>query len=617
MMRNNKRHYGGHDNEAISLSSLDISSDDNTPDSGIDEGQPSDRKCPPVDTRSVYSDEEGYTYIQSRSWMNIDKCTARIKRFATKNRKAIVNSIWTIILLGYIGYLTYACFLNLNDATAILSITGVVLFFYIYAFVRDHFGDIIWEKCCIPTSDILSAVWDVGKGVIIFIVLAGIAIGLYFLCRDNPKQLISAFGLVVFVIFTFITSKYPKQVKWRPVIWGLALQIIFAFIILQTDVGFKAFDWLGDVVHKFLNYSDEGAKFVFGDPMYLDHPFAFQALPVVIYFSTCISVLYNWGAMQFIIKKIAWLMERTMKTSASESLNAGGNIFVGQTEAPLLIKPMLKDMTMSELHAVMTGGFATIAGSVFGAYVSFGISPSHLLSASVMSAPAALAIAKLSYPETEESKFKDSDQLNLPKGEYRNVIEAASHGAATAVSLVLNIAANLMAFIAVLALLNGILGYLGALVGVEELSFEFICSYLFSPLAFLIGVEWDDCLEVAELLGLKIFLNEFVAYERLSELMDNRLAGIEPKISIRSEILATYALCGFGNLSSIGIQLGGLTPLAPERSSDLAKVAMRALIAGTTACFMTACVAGVLLDGSDNSQEAANFTSTILPTTIT
>ncbi|KAJ8031961.1 Sodium/nucleoside cotransporter 2 [Holothuria leucospilota] len=502
-MENDGSQFKEHDNQAISLSSLYIQSDDNAPDTPIDDGHFSDKRNAPVDTRSAYSDEDGSSHLPEKTWMFLDKYRKRMKRFAAKNREAIVNSIWAVMLLGYIGCLSYACYLSLNGAAIMLSITGIVLFCYIYAFVRDHFGDVIREKCCSPATDLLSALWNVGKKAIVIIVLFGIAIGLYFLCRNNLKQLVSAVGLVIFVFLTFITSKYPKQVKWRPVIWGLALQIIFAFIILQTDAGFKVFDFLGDVVHTFLNYSDEGSKFVFGDPMYLDHRFAFQ------------------------------------------------------TVAPLLIKPMVKDMTISELHAVMTGGFATIAGTVLGAYISFGISASHLLSASVMSAPAALAIAKLSYPETEESKFKNSERLELPKGEQRNVIEAASHGAATAIPLVLNIAANLMAFIAVLALLNGILGYLGALVGVEQLSFE-----------------------------------------------------------IRSEILATYALCGFGNLSSIGIQLGGLTPLAPERAADLANVAVRALIAGTTACFMTACVAGVLLADSNNSEGSLNFRSTTFPTVM-
>ncbi|PIK62885.1 putative solute carrier family 28 member 3, partial [Apostichopus japonicus] len=387
-------------------------------------------------------------------------------------------------------------------------------------------------------------------------------------------------------------------VKWRPVLWGVALQFVFGLIILRTEIGYNIFRWLGDLTQTFLDFSEAGAKFLFGDPQYLDHFFAFKVLPILIYFSSFISILYHWGIMQLFIKKIAWLMQKTMQTSASESLNAAGNIFVGQTEAPLLIRPMLKDMTKSEIHAVMTGGFATIAGAIVGAYISFGISASHLISACVMSAPAALAISKLFYPETEISKHVDIDKIELPKGEQRNVIEAASHGAKISIPLVLNIAGNLIAFLSLLALLNGIIRYIGGLLGSDELSFELICSYIFIPVAFLMGVEPKDCRIVAELVGLKTFLNEFVAYQKLSEYIKNRELETGEYLTIRSEIIATYALCGFSNISAIGVQIGALSAMAPSRASDFASVAIRALIAGSVACFMTACIAGVLYDES-------------------
>ncbi|PIK49129.1 putative solute carrier family 28 member 3-like [Apostichopus japonicus] len=444
---------------------------------------------------------------------------------------------------------------------------------------------------CIVISVMLNSLPQTLCLVFLIIVIAVVVV----LCRENPKQLVSAGGLVVFILITYVTSKYPRQVKWRPVLWGFALQFIFGLVILRTQVGFRAFQWLGDVVQIFLDFSDEGAKFVFGDS-FQDHFFAFK------YRDICSLLL---GVMQVIIKKIAWLMQKTMQTSGPESLNAAGNIFVGQTEAPLLIRPMIKDMTKSELHAVMTGGFATIAGGVLGAFIAFGISASHLLSASVMSAPAALAISKLFYPETEKSRHADVDKMDLPKGEQRNIIEAASYGAYTAIPLALNIAGNLIAFIALLALMNGILGYIGGLLGWDELSFEFICSYVFVPLALLMGVEVKDCRIVAELLGYKTFLNEFVAYGKLAEYITNRQNESGDYMSIRSEIIATYALCGFSNFSSIGIQLGGLTPMAPERRGDLASVALRALIAGSIACFMTACIAGVLYD--ESTYDAANL----------
>ncbi|RMX60525.1 hypothetical protein pdam_00001440, partial [Pocillopora damicornis] len=432
--------------------------------------------------------------------------------------------------------------------------------------------------------------------LVIVLVLLGVFFGLD--TAKKPERFISLAGLLVNILFCWIFSKHPRKVKWRPVIWGLALQFVFGLLILRTKFGFEAFKGAGNQVTAFLDYTSVGAAFVFGEG-YREHFFAFQVLPIIIFFSSVISLCYYIGIMQVIIKKIAWLMQKTMKTSGVESLNAAGNIFIGQTEAPLMIRPFLEHVTMSELHAIMTGGFATIAGSVLAAYIEYGVSASHLLSASVMSAPAALAISKLMYPETEIPETLDDENIELPKGNERNIIEAAAKGASTAIALVANIAANLIAFLAFLAFFNGVLSWLGSMVGKPELSFEYICSYVLRPVAFIMGVPWEDSDVVAELLGIKTFLNEFVAYTRLAGFIDNRIKmnGLRT-ISIRSEIISTYALCGFANLSSVGVVLGGLGPMAPSRVPDMSKIAIRTLIAGTVACFMTACVAGVLYDES-------------------
>jgi len=291
-------------------------------------------------------------------------------------------------------------------------------------------------------------------------------------------------------------------------------------------------------------------------------------------------------------------MMKTMGTSAVESLSSAANIFVGQTEAPLLIRPFVQDLTMSELHAVMTGGFATIAGGVLAAYIQFGISASHLISASVMAAPGALAISKLLYPETEKSKTAAGEQILFPQVEERNVVEAAASGASNAISLAANIVAMVLAFLSLVAFLNAILGWLGSMIDHPELSFDEICGYLFLPFSFIMGVPITDCISVSTLLGQKTFLNEFIAYSTLSDWINNRENGGSPTIQIRSEVIATYALCGFANVSSIGIQLGGLTPLAPLRKCDIAALGTRAMIAGTLASFLTACIAGTLYDPS-------------------
>lgn len=497
--------------------------------------------------------------------------------------------IYSIVAIAHSGF---------DKAKSLFGLTMFLWFCMTYMFINKHCGAEIYQVVLKPIAEAFSSRWRYLKWVLLVIVLVLLGVFFGLDTAKKPERFISLAGLLVNILFCWIFSKHPRKVKWRPVIWGLALQFVFGLLILRTKFGFEAFKGAGNQVTAFLDYTSVGAAFVFGEG-YREHFFAFQVLPIIIFFSSVISLCYYIGIMQVIIKKIAWLMQKTMKTSGVESLNAAGNIFIGQTEAPLMVRPFLEHVTMSELHAIMTGGFATIAGSVLAAYIEYGVSASHLLSASVMSAPAALAISKLMYPETEIPETLDDENIELPKGNERNIIEAAAKGASTAIALVANIAANLIAFLAFLAFFNGVLSWLGSMVGKPELSFEYICSYVLRPVAFIMGVPWEDSDVVAELLGIKTFLNEFVAYTRLAGFIDNRkkMNGLRT-ISIRSEIIATYALCGFSNFSSIGIQIGGLAPLAPSRRQDLATVALRALVAGTVACLMTACVAGVLYDES-------------------
>ncbi|ELK18302.1 Sodium/nucleoside cotransporter 1 [Pteropus alecto] len=416
----------------------------------------------------------------------------------------------------------------------------------------------------------------------------------------RPEQLVSFAGTCVFISILFACSKHRHAVSWRVVSWGLGLQFVLGLLVIRTEPGFIAFQWLGDQIQIFLSYTEAGSSFVFGDTLVKD-VFAFQVLPIIVFFSCVLSVLYYVGLMQWVILKIAWLMQVTMGTTATETLSVAGNIFVSQTEAPLLIQPYLADMTLSEIHVVMTGGYATIAGSLLGAYISFGIDAASLIAASVMAAPCALALSKLVYPEVEESKFRSVEGVKLSCGDAQNLLEATSSGAAVSVRIIANIAANLIAFLAVLAFINAALSWLGAMVDVQGLSFQVICSYALRPLAFLMGVAWEDCPVVAELLGIKLFLNEFVAYQELSQYKQRRLAGVEEWIgakkqwiSVRAEVLTTYALCGFANFSSIGIMLGGLTSMAPQRRSDFSQIVLRALCTGACVSLVNACVAGIL-----------------------
>ncbi len=401
------------------------------------------------------------------------------------------------------------------------------------------------------------------------------------------ERFVALLGLLVFIGIAYLLSNNKRAIRWPPVLWGLALQLIFALFILRTPVGLAIFQWLGGVVKAFLDFSDEGASFVFGEN-FRDFFFAFKVLPTIIFFSAFISMLYFFGLLQRVVQAVAWLMIRTMKTSGSESLSAAANIFVGQTEAPLLIKPYIASMTQSELFAVMTGGFATVAGGVLAAYISFGVPAEHLIAASVMSAPAALAIAKLMYPEVEDSPTRGEVSMKVEQ-EAVNVIDAIATGAIDGLRLALNVGAMIIAFLGLLAVVNALLGWLGGLVGFPDVSLELILSYLLAPVAWLMGVPWADCGQVGALLGKKTILNEFIAYLDLQQLIETNA------ISERAVIIATYALCGFANIGSIGIQIGGIGGIAPSRQPDLARFGVAAMIAGTLACFMTACIAGFLL----------------------
>lgn len=436
------------------------------------------------------------------------------------------------------------------------------------------------------------------------------------------ERLIGIIGIFVLLGIAWLLSNNRRKIDYRVVVWGIGLQILFAVIILKTGPGQALFFYARAFITKLLSFTDAGASFLFGN-LYLGAPgiaeslgmggpfqlwdpatqhyvnigmiFAFHVLPTIIFFASFMGILYHLGVMQKIVEFFAWIMRVTMGTSGSESLSAAGNIFVGQTEAPLLIKPYVSTMTKSELMAIMTGGFATIAGGVMAAYVRFGVDAGHLMAASVMSAPAALVMAKIIFPETEESVTRGGVKLKVEK-RTSNVIDAAATGAADGLNLALNVGAMLLAFIALIAMFNYFLGKIDDIVNLItlhhthfawDLSLKKIFGVIFSPLAFVMGVDLKDVAEVGNLLGTKISINELVAYVDLT-----KLKGV---ISERSYIIGTYALCGFANFSSIAIQIGGIGSIAPERRSDLAKIGLKAMFAGALASWLTATIAGILI----------------------
>ena len=414
----------------------------------------------------------------------------------------------------------------------------------------------------------------------------------------------SLVGLVGLVGIAWLLSSDRKAFPWRVVFWGLGLQLLFGALVLKTSAGRAVFAWLNDIVMALLGFTAEGTNFIFGDLATKQFTFAVNVLPTIVFFSSLMTVLYHLGVMQKIVNGLAWLMQRTMKTSGSETMSAAANIFVGQTEAPLVIAPFVKTMTISELNAVMVGGFATVAGGVMAAYVGMlqGVFPDiagHLIAASVMSAPAALVIAKVMLPEKEESDTAGAVSLNVEKVDV-NIIDAAVRGAGEGVKLAINIGAMLLAFIALVALVNALLGVpvelynqFAGLEGAEAwepLTLQAILGWVFWPLAFLMGVPASECAMIGTLLGEKIVINEFVAYLHLNEMIESGA-----QLSKKSLVIVTYALCGFANFSSIAIQIGGIGGIAPERRHDLSKLGMRAMFGGMLAACMTATVAGLLV----------------------
>ncbi len=403
------------------------------------------------------------------------------------------------------------------------------------------------------------------------------------------ERLISFIGLLTMVAIAYLLSSDRKKINWKTVISGVALQVGLGLIILKTSYGQQAFEGARTIFTGILNYTNEGSKFIFGslsDFSKVGFVFFTMVLPTILFMSALMSVLYHLGIMQWVIKIVAKIMVKLMGTSGAESLSAAANIFAGQTEAPLVVKPFISKMTKSELMALMTGGMATVAGGVLAAYVGFGINAAHLLAASVMSAPAALVVAKLLVPESEESLTSGTVSLNVEK-QTANLVDAAASGASDGLKLAMNVGAMLLAFIALIAMVNGFLGWIGNFAGYPQLSMELILGYLFAPVAWIMGVEWADCTIVGALLGKKMILNEFVAYLDLKDQMAN--------LSERSINIATYALCGFANFSSIAIQVGGIGVLAPDRRKDLALLGVKSMIGGTLACFMTASIAGMFL----------------------
>lgn len=398
----------------------------------------------------------------------------------------------------------------------------------------------------------------------------------------------SLLGIFILLGLALLLSNNRKAINWRTVIGAFAIQAFIGAFVLYFPPGIKMLLGLTDVIKNVLGYSQQGIDFLFGPvgDKSIGFIFAFNVLPVIVFFSSLISVLYYLGIMSWIIRMIGGFLQWVLRTSRPESMSAAANIFVGQTEAPLVVKPFIPHMTRSELFAIMVGGLASIAGSVMAGYAGLGVELKYLLAASFMAAPAGLLMAKIILPETEQPK-NELDELEDSSEQYTNVFDAAASGAASGMQLALNVGAMLLAFVALIALLNGLIGWVGGLFGYDDLSFQMILGYIFQPLAWTLGVPWGEANIAGSFIGQKLVVNEFVAY---LDFMQHKEA-----LSAQTQAIVTFALCGFANFSSIAILMGGLGALAPSRRKDIAQLGLKAVAAATLANLMSAALAGIYL----------------------
>src|SRR5438876_1887459 len=409
--------------------------------------------------------------------------------------------------------------------------------------------------------------------------------------RSVGQRLTGLFGIVLILGIGMALSRNRRAISWRIVAWGVGLQLAFAIFVLRVPLGQKLFSALGDVVKQILSFSYVGSEFVFGEigkqHSSLGVIFAFQVLPAIIFVSALFAILYYLGIMQLVVKACAVVMNKVMGASGAESLNVAASIFMGQTEAPLTIRPFLPGMTRSELMTVMTAGMAHVSGSIMAAYIAFGIEARHLLTAVIMTAPGTIMMAKILEPETETPETRGGVKIEIPRTDV-NVVDAAARGTSEGLSLMLNVIAMLVSFVALIYLVDGGFGWVdGHVFAWFPEKVETVLGWLFSPIAWVMGVPWHDAGTIGGLLGTRMVLNEFIAYAQLGPLRGQ----LDPV----SFTIATFALCGFANISSVGIQIGGIGALVPERKHDLARLGFRAMIAGTLANFLSATLAGILL----------------------
>jgi len=524
----------------------------------------------------------------------------------------VIGKILTVLMLvSFSIYFVFAVMHSVHTATALIAMTAFALFCYTYSFIKKHFGDFLWDNILEPIANAWTKSWPTLQWILLPALVILTILYLIFYVIKELQQLQSISGMVVFISVLYCTSKHPERIMWRPVVVGFALQFLFGVLVLRWKPGYDAIKWFSDEIMTFINYALEGAAIVFGDPTMLLHPFVFVIMPMLIYIGSVMSILYYLGITQVVAGKVGWFMQLCLKTTAIETLAIAANIFLNGMDTMLMLRHYLPKLTRSEFHCFLVGNHATVAGFAFATFVMFGAPPQYLISASVMSAPATIAVSKLAYPETEESQTKTQEDVKLERGEETNVIEAGANGATVAGKTVVAVVVNYIGFLGLLGFINAFLSWIGQNVGFADLSFEWICSYMFWPLSILMGVPPNEAREVAKLVGIKVFTSEMLAYQELG-------VSINAGLSERSSSIGTYALCGFSSLSTLAIAVGVWNAVCPQKTAEMANQLPRVIINANISCFITACIAALMFDPaivepSEGSSELVNWIMNNLP----
>ncbi|GMR50999.1 hypothetical protein PMAYCL1PPCAC_21194, partial [Pristionchus mayeri] len=538
--------------------------------------------------------------------------------------------IWAVLFMGWLhAWFIAAAIINFHMAIPLLVCLSLFWIYVIGVFVYSKISCGWWTHVeqFFDKRPWISTVVGLGSMVLLF---AGLIVAAW----GKWARMYSTGCLILLILLAVLGSEHPSRIKWRPVVSGILLQYVLAFIVLNWSYGQTAIAWAADNLVIFLGYAKVGTSFVFNyipeppDICGMDGPFSFTSLPIIVYFSALCAAWYYAGIIQWVLRRVSVVLQLVMGTTAAESLNAVASSFMGPTEAAVLMRYALPSMTQSEIVATMAVGFSMISGSLFATYISFGACAPLLLAANVMSAPATLVISKIWHPETQQSRQKDMDEFEFPPCEDASLLQAISNGAYAAVEVVLAIIANLIVYLAMVQLVDSAIQFLASLVGVEGFTFEVLMGYLFFPLAFIMGSSnqpnWDDyideTLKVAQLIGSKTVLNEFIAYQQMQGML------LRGELHARGQMIAVFALCGYSNPSNIGSVLAQFVAMCPKKSKGIIPAAKAGFYIGSLACFMTACVAGSLIDDGQpcmpdnpddtclNLQDVVNYFNRTMPT---